>query len=173
MEVVWATVVAVCGASAEPKPSSVGTAKTEAKAASAAGEFILRPGRLSTEAETRTTNLPEGVERSSILIRGPCVRKSQSSAEGKGSPPKVALSVRGTSPPKAALPVWGTSPPKAALSEWDTSPPKPTPGIGEKGVCSPQDLMRWRPPSLTGVRLVDPLRLYFVAGSGKRYVCRF
>ena len=34
----WATVVAVAGASAEPVPTSVGTAKTEAKSLSADGK---------------------------------------------------------------------------------------------------------------------------------------
>ena len=73
----WATVVAVAGASAEPVPTSLGTAKTEAKALSAAGRTRPRPGQRSTvttEAETRATKLPEGTESSSILIRGPCVR---------------------------------------------------------------------------------------------------
>ena len=64
-------------------------------------------------------NLLEGVGRSSSLIRGPCARKSQTSARVKESPPKTSLSVRGI------------------------SPPKPTPGIGEEGVCSPQALMRY------------------------------
>lgn len=44
VEVVWATIVAVCEASAEPKPSSMGAAKTEANVVSAAGEFSPRPG---------------------------------------------------------------------------------------------------------------------------------
>ena len=110
------TVVAAAGASAEPVPTSVGTAETEVKSLSAAGKARPRPGQRSTVAtdtETRATNLPEGAERSLILKRGPCVRKSQKSAEVKGSPPKTALSVLGT------------------------SPPKPTPGIGEEGVFSP------------------------------------
>ena len=67
-----------------------------------------RPGRQSsvvTVAVTRATNLPEGAERSSILIRGLCVRKSRKPKEAKGSPPKTAL------------------------SGWGTSPLKPTPGI--------------------------------------------
>ena len=120
-EVGWATAVEAAGASAEPAPTSVGTAKTEAKSLSAAGKVHPRPGQRSTvatDAETRATNLPEGAERSSILIRGPCVRKPQKSAEVEGSPPKTALSVRGT------------------------SPPTPTPGIGEEGVFSRQALMR-------------------------------
>ena len=73
----WATVVAAAGASAEPVLTSMGTAKTEAKALSAAGKARPRPGQrstLATEAETRPTKLPEGAERSPILIRGPCVR---------------------------------------------------------------------------------------------------
>ena len=76
----WATAVAAGGASAEPVPTSVGRAKTEAKSLSAAGKARPRPGQRSTvatDAETRATNLPEGAERSSILICDPCVRKSQ------------------------------------------------------------------------------------------------
>ena len=97
-----ATAVAAAGASAEPVPTSVGSAKTEAKSLSAGGKARPRPGQrpaVATGAETRATNLPEGAERSLILICGPCVRKSQKSVEVKGSPPKTALSVRGTSPP--------------------------------------------------------------------------
>ena len=115
----WTTVVAAAGAaSVEPVPTPVGTAKNEAKTLSAADKARPRPGQRSTvatEAETRA-KLSEGIERSSILIRGPCVRKSLKSAEVKGCPPKTALSVEGT------------------------SPPKPTPGIGEEGVFSPQPL---------------------------------
>ena len=69
----WATVVVAAGASPEPVPTSVGTAKTEVKALSAAGKARPRPGQRSTvatEAETRATKLPEGAGRSSILIRG-------------------------------------------------------------------------------------------------------
>ena len=116
----WVTVVAAAGAFAEPVPTSVGTAKTEAKASSAASKARPRPGQRSTvatEPETRATKLSEGAERSSMLIRGPCMQKSQKSAEVKGSPPKTALSV------------------------WSTSPPKPTPGIGEEGALSPQALL--------------------------------
>ena len=75
----WATVVAAVGASAEPVPTSVGTAKTEAKSLSAADKVRPRPGQrltMPTDAQARATKLPEGVEMSSILIRGPCVRKS-------------------------------------------------------------------------------------------------
>ena len=74
----WATVVAAAVAFAEPVPTSVGTANTEAKSLSAAGNVRPRPGQRSTvvtEAETRSTKLPEEAERSSILARGPCVRK--------------------------------------------------------------------------------------------------
>ena len=70
----WATVVAAAGASVEPVPTSVGTAKTEAKSLSAAGKVRPRAGPRSTvpaDAETRAANLPEGAERSSILMRGP------------------------------------------------------------------------------------------------------
>ena len=98
-----------------------GYGKTEPKALPAAGTIFPRPGQRSTvatETERRATKLPEGAERSSILIRGSCDQKSPQSAEVKGSPLKTALSVRGT------------------------SQPKPTLGIGEEGVLSPQALMR-------------------------------
>ena len=143
----WATVVVAAGASAEPSLAAVGTAKTKAKSLSAAGEAHLRPGGPSTvvtDAETRGVNLFEEAERSSTLIRGPCVRKSLKLAEVRGNPPKAVLSVRGT------------------------SLPKPTPGIGEENVCGPQALMRYMPPPSTGVRLVDPLQSCSVAVSGKR-----
>ena len=89
---------------------------------------------MATEAETRATNVPEGAERSSILIlvRGPFVRKSQKSTEMKRNPPKAVVSVRGT------------------------CPPKPTPGSGEERVRSPYEVDI--PPSSKGLRLVDPLR---------------
>ena len=57
----WAMAFAAAGASAEPAPTSVGTAKTEAKSLSAAGEVRPRPGQRSTvatDAETRATNPP-------------------------------------------------------------------------------------------------------------------
>ena len=69
------TLVAAARASAEPVPPLEGTAKTEAKAVSAAGKKSQRPGRQSsvvTAAVARAMNLPEGAETSSILIRGPC-----------------------------------------------------------------------------------------------------
>ena len=106
-----------------------------------------RPGRQSsvaTAAVTRVTNLPEGAKRLSILIRGPCARKSQRSEEAKGSPPITALSGCGT------------------------SPLKPTPGIGEERVRSPQTRIRKIPPSSTEVRLLHPVRSCSLAGSGKR-----
>ena len=143
----WTTDVVVAEASAEPSLTAVGTAKNKAKSLSAARETPLRPGELSTmaaDAETRAANLLKGAGRSSSLIRDPCARKSQKSAEVKGSPPKALLSVRGI------------------------SPPKPTPESGEEGVCSPQALMRYMPPSSTGLRLVEPFRTCSVAGSGKR-----
>ena len=115
----WEVVVAAAGASVEPMPTSVGTAKTEAKAVSAAGENRPRPEQRLTlviEAETRATKLPERAERLSILNHGPFVPKSSNSAEVKRSPPKKALSGPGT------------------------SAPMPTPVIGEKGVLSPQAL---------------------------------
>ena len=62
----WATVVAAAGAYAEPVPTSVGTAKTEAKALSTAEKTRARAGQRSTvatEAETRATKLLEGAER--------------------------------------------------------------------------------------------------------------
>ena len=68
----WATVVVAAGTSAEPAPTSVGTAKTEAKSLSAAGKACPRLGQrlaVVTETETRVSKHPEGAERSSILIR--------------------------------------------------------------------------------------------------------
>ena len=73
---------------------------------------------VATGADTRATNLPKGAVRSSVLIRGPCARKSRKSEEVKGSPPKTTLSV------------------------WGTSQLKPTPGVGEVRVRSPQARMR-------------------------------
>ena len=111
-----ATIVAAAGASAEPWSRPEGTTKTDVKAASAAGEKALKPGRRSTvarEADIRATCLSKGAERLPIFTSGPCARKSQNSEEVKGSPPKMALSVRGT------------------------SPPEPTPGVGEERVRSP------------------------------------
>ena len=125
----WAAFVAAAGVSAEPVPPPEGTAKNEAKAMSATGNISPRPGRQSsvvTASVTRVTNLPAGAEKSSILIRGPCVRKSGNSDEAKGNPPKTAL------------------------SGWGTSPLKPIPGIGEARVRSPQAQMRKVPPSSTG-----------------------
>ena len=58
----WTTLVAAAVASAEPVPPSEGTAKTEARAVSAAGNTSPRPGRQSsvaTAAVTRATNLAE------------------------------------------------------------------------------------------------------------------
>ena len=102
---------AVPTGSAPSRSDGIGTVGTDEAVGAGVAAVV-------TDAETRATNLPEGAQRSSILIRGPCVRKSQYSAEVKGSPPKTALSVRGTSPPKTALSVRGTS------------TPKPTPGLG-------------------------------------------
>ena len=79
-----ATLVAAVGASAEPVPPPEGTVKTEEKAVSAAGKLCSRRGWQSsvvTAAVTRATNLPEGAERSSILICGPCVLKSRKSED--------------------------------------------------------------------------------------------
>ena len=80
----------------------------------------------------------------SILIRGPCARKSRTAEEAKGSPRKTTL------------------------SGWGTSPLKPIPGIGEERVRSPLARMRKIPSSSTGVRLLDPVRSCSVADSDKR-----
>ena len=51
----WATAVVAAGASAEPVPNSVGTAKTEARSLSAAGKARPRSGQrltVATDAET-------------------------------------------------------------------------------------------------------------------------
>ena len=142
----WATLVAVAGDSAEPVPPPEGTAKTEAKSVSAAGTNSPRPGRQSsvvTAVVTRATNLPERGERSSILVCGPCARKSRNFEEVEGSPPKPAL------------------------SGWGTSPLKPTPGIRKARVRRSQARMRKIPP-FTGMRLLDPVRSWSVAGFGKQ-----
>ena len=120
-DVGWATVVAAGVISAEPVPTSVGTAKTDAKALSAAGKTRPRPGQRSTvatEAETRPTKLPEGAERSSILIRGPCVRKITKIYGGEREPTQDSTCSAGD------------------------QPTKPTPGICEERVLSPQALIR-------------------------------
>ena len=91
----WATLVAAAEASAEPVPSSEGTAKTKAKAVSAAGNDSPRPERqpsVVTATATRATNLPEGGERSPILTRGLCAQKSRKSEEAKGSPKPAPVS---------------------------------------------------------------------------------
>ena len=134
----WATEVVAAGAFAESSLATVGTKRDRSRLHA----NPPRPGKLLTvavNAETRATNLLEGVGRSSSLICGPCVRKSQKSARVRGSSPKALFPVRGI------------------------SPPKPRPGIGEEGVYSPQALMRYTPPSSTGVRLVEPLRSCSVA----------
>ena len=103
--------VAAAMSSAEPVPPSMGIVKLETKTVSAAREIDPRPVQLSAvamEAETRATNLPGGAESPYILIHGLCVRKSSNSVEVRGSPPKTACSVRGTSPPKAMLSARGT-----------------------------------------------------------------
>ena len=77
---------------------------------------------------------------SSSLICGPCVRKSQKSARVRGSPPKALFSVRVIS------------------TQADTR--------NRRGRSAQP--VRYMPPSSTGVRLVEPLRSCFVAGSGMR-----
>ena len=134
------------GVSAEPMPTSVGTAKPKRivvgcrQSPPAAGAAIDGgDGCRNTSDES-----PRRSRKVVIFICGPFVRKSQKLTEVKGNPPKTALLVRGT------------------------SPPKPTPRIGEEGVFNMQTLMRYIPPPSTGLRLVDPLRSCSVAGSGKR-----
>ena len=124
-----------------------GTAKTGSKLASAAGQTGVRPRRSSpvpTKAEIRAKNLPVGAERSSILIRGPCARKSRTPVKVRGSPPKTAP------------------------SGWGTSPPEPMPGIDVEGVSRPQALTRYMASSSSGVRRLEPLRRCSVAGCGNR-----
>ena len=117
-----ATIVAAAVASAEPWSPPEGTTKnrSESRTSIDGGDG----------ADTRATNLPKEAERSSILLRGPCARKSRKSEDVKVSPSKTALSVRGT------------------------SPLKPTPGVGEERVRSPQARMGKIRPSWTGVRLL-------------------
>ena len=68
--------VAAARASAEPVPSSMGMAKTEAKTVSAVGEIDPRPVQPSaraTRAETRATNLPgEQKGRQSLYVARVC-----------------------------------------------------------------------------------------------------
>ena len=127
-----------------------GHGNNEARVVSAAENISPRPGRQSTVvtvAGTRAMNLPEGAETSSILIRGPCTRKSRKSPkseDAKGSPSQTAISGRGT------------------------IPPTPTPGFGEERMRNPQAQMRKIPLSSTGMILLDPLTSCSVAGSGER-----
>ena len=70
--------MAIAGASAEPLSPPEVSAKTEAKAAFSVGEKSPLSGQataVATEADTRAKNLPEGAERSSILMRDPCAYK--------------------------------------------------------------------------------------------------
>ena len=64
--------------------------------------------------QIHATNLLQETERLSILIHGPCSRKLQTSQEAKGSPPKTALSGRGTSPPYRLNRGWRGRSPKPA-----------------------------------------------------------
>ena len=103
----WATAVAAAEASADPVPPTEGATKIEANAVSTIGEAAPRPARRSTvetEADTRATNITEGAELSSILMRGR-VR------ENHGDPKTRKEAHR-----------------KQHYQCWDTSPPKPTPG---------------------------------------------
>ena len=54
----WANVVAEAGAHAEPVPTSLGTAKIEAQASSAACKARPRPGQRSTVATEAETHRP-------------------------------------------------------------------------------------------------------------------
>ena len=140
------TAAAAAGASVEPLPPSESAAKTEAKSVSAAGKIAPRAGRRSTVVtaeDTKVTYLPEGAERSSIVIRGPHVWKLRKSDQAKQSPSKTAFSGRGT------------------------SPTEPTPDAEEERLRSPQARVRKILTSSTWVRLLDPLRSCSVAGSGK------
>ena len=92
-----------CGARADLG----GYGEDRSESLSAAGKFRPRPGQRSTvvtDAETRAMNLPEGAERSSILICGLCVRKLQESAEVKGSPPKKHFPCGALAHPRQHLP---------------------------------------------------------------------
>ena len=76
------------------------------KVVSAAGQNIPWPAQRSlvvTAAVTRSINLLDGVERSSMVIRGPCARKSRNFDEAKEGLPKPAVSGLGTSPIKPVL----------------------------------------------------------------------
>ena len=116
-----ATVVAATGPSAEPVPTSVGTAKNRSESVvgcrqspPAAGTAIDGGGG-GRNTSDETLRRSRKVVKSSYVVRV-CENQKQM-AEVKGSPPKTVLSERGA------------------------SPPKPTPRIGEKGVLSPQALI--------------------------------
>ena len=120
----WATLVAAAGASAEPAPTSVGTAKTGSEIVVDCRQSLPAAG-IAIDGVDGCRNTSDESPRRSRKVVNPqtwpvCTQKS---AGVKGSPPKTVLSVRGT------------------------SPPKPTPVIGEEGVGSPQAHIRYIPPS--------------------------
>ena len=141
-----ATLVVAAGASAELVPPSEVRQKPKRKPCrqqrkvSTAGTAIVGGDGGSF---TSDQSLKEQ-KRSSILVHGPCVRKSRKSEEAKGSPTQTAL------------------------SGWGANLRKATPGIGEERVRNPQARMRNLPPSSTGLKRLDLVRSCSVADSGKR-----
>ena len=141
----WRTSVAAAGASTEPLQPPVGKEKNEAKA-------VLTPIEKSPprpmavdggDGSRHTSDRSPRTDREVVNRHTRCVcAKSRKSEEGKGSPPKTALSGRGT------------------------SPPKPTPGDNKERVRSPQAQMSKIPPSSTGVKLTDRLWSWSVRDSG-------
>ena len=134
-----------CEGAAEPLPPSEGTAKNEPKAVSAKKDFSAAGTSMDGGYGGRYAS-DKSPQRSREVVHPrtwPGRAKIAETDQAKRSPPKTAFSGRGT------------------------SPPKPTPGVGEERVRSPQAGMR-KISSSTGVRLLDPMLSWSVAGSGKR-----
>ena len=143
----WAKAVAAAGAFAEPMPPSEGMAITKAKAHISGRYIASRPGRRSTVAtvaDARATNLPEGTERSSILIRDPRPRNLENSKRRQGAHLKPCC--------RGGAPVHPSQHRGSVRNECEARRPR----------------MKKIPPPSTGGRLLDALRSCSVAGSGKR-----
>ena len=76
-----------------------GTAKTGVKVSSAAKWRAAEVAITGTDESMNTDDeTPGQVQKSSILIGGPCTQKSRNPVEVRGNPPKTELSGWGTSP---------------------------------------------------------------------------